>query len=85
MKVACDAVRQLGARSIHVAAPVGAPPSCRDVANVADAVVCLETPEPFFGVGQFYIDFGQTSDEEVIELLQRERESRIARGYQQAK
>jgi predicted phosphoribosyltransferase len=34
-----------------------------------DETVCVMTPEPFFGVGQWYIDFSQTSDEEVIELL----------------
>lgn len=84
MQVACAAVRELGARSIHVAAPVGAPSSCRDIANIADTVVCLETPDPFFGVGQFYTDFSQTSDEEVIELLQRAREKSESRHFQKA-
>jgi predicted phosphoribosyltransferase len=37
----------------------------------ADDVVCVETPEMFYGVGQFYRDFSQTSDEEVNELLDR--------------
>ncbi len=34
-----------------------------------DRVICLETPEPFYAVGQAYLDFVQVSDEEVIELL----------------
>jgi putative phosphoribosyl transferase len=36
-----------------------------------DDLVCLETPEPFYGVGQFYFDFSQVSDREVDELLDR--------------
>ena len=36
-----------------------------------DEVVCAATPEPFYGVGQFYEDFSQTSDEEVRDLLAR--------------
>ena len=37
----------------------------------ADSVICARTPEPFYGVGQFYRHFSQTSDNEVRELLQR--------------
>jgi putative phosphoribosyl transferase len=37
----------------------------------ADEVVCLATPEPFFAVGQWYEQFPQTSDQEVVELLER--------------
>jgi hypothetical protein len=39
--------------------------------DVADEVVCLETPRPFFAVGQFYEDFSQVSDEQVQALLDR--------------
>jgi predicted phosphoribosyltransferase len=39
-------------------------------------VVCLETPEPFFAVGQWYRDFPQTEDDEVVQLLQETRQSR---------
>jgi predicted phosphoribosyltransferase len=35
-----------------------------------DEVVCLVTPEPFYGVGQWYENFDQTSDKEVMHLLQ---------------
>jgi predicted phosphoribosyltransferase len=37
----------------------------------ADEVICLATPEPFFAIGEWYMDFSQTSDEEVRELLAR--------------
>ncbi len=40
---------------------------------MVDNVVCLESPEPFYAVGQFYQEFGQTTDDEVRELLQRAR------------
>jgi putative phosphoribosyl transferase len=36
-------------------------------------VVCLETPEPFFAVRQWYVHFTQTSDEEVVALLKEDR------------
>jgi predicted phosphoribosyltransferase len=51
--------------SIVVAVPV-APPETVDVLRAeADEVVCLETPEPFWAIGQWYEDFGQVSDDEV--------------------
>jgi predicted phosphoribosyltransferase len=39
---------------------------------MADEVVCLESPSTFRGVGQFYTDFAQVSDEEAIEYLEEE-------------
>jgi putative phosphoribosyl transferase len=38
--------------------------------KITDELLCLDTPEPFYAVGQFYQDFSQTSDNEVIEVLQ---------------
>ena len=46
----------------------------RELKREADRVVCLATPEPFYAIGEFYEDFEQTTDEEVIELLKRCRE-----------
>ena len=37
-----------------------------------DELVCLQTPENFFAVGQFFADFSQVTDEEVIALLSQE-------------
>ena len=53
-----------------VAAPVGAPESVNEISKIVDDVVVLYLPDFFAAVGQFYHDFGQTSDEEVIELLE---------------
>ena len=69
MRAAAAALRQQGAAKIIVAVPVGAPITCHEIRSVADEVVCLQTPGSFMGVGQYYEDFSQTTDEEVRELL----------------
>jgi putative phosphoribosyl transferase len=69
MKAAVQAVRARGPARIVVAVPVGAADTCRDLAAVADEVVCARTPRDFRAVGLWYRDFSQTTDEEVRELL----------------
>lgn len=69
MKAAVQAVRAHKPARIVVAVPVGAPDTCRELARVADEVVCAHTPEPFAAVGLWYVDFSQTTDDEVRELL----------------
>ena len=54
-----------------LAVPVAPEVTVRIAEEVADEVVCLESPTPFFGVGEWYRDFSQVSDEEVVALLQR--------------
>jgi predicted phosphoribosyltransferase len=66
------ALEQARARSPHqlVAATAVAPrQTLRKLAGVADEVVCLASPEPFFAVSQFFDDFSQVTDEEVIAIL----------------
>jgi putative phosphoribosyl transferase len=70
MKAALASVKNRGAASITVAVPVGAPSTIEELKKTADRVVCLNTPEFFQAIGEFYTDFSQTSDEEVIELMQ---------------
>ncbi|HEY6800477.1 MAG TPA: phosphoribosyltransferase family protein [Agromyces sp.] len=70
-RVACLVARELGAASVIVAMPVGAPDSVAELAampEVAD-VVCLLTPSGFMAVGAYYLDFAQTTDAEVQEIL----------------
>ena len=69
MRAAVAALRQEVPRSIVVAVPVAAPPTCDAFRDIADDIVCAETPEPFRAVGLWYDDFSQTTDEEVHELL----------------
>src|SRR5206468_10545728 len=71
MRAAVKALRQRGVAKIVVAAPVGAPDTCRELEQEADETICAITPEFFQAVGQYYEDFSQTSDEEVRELLSR--------------
>jgi putative phosphoribosyl transferase len=70
MHAAAEAVRTKSPASVVVAVPVGSTSAVARLAAVVDRVVCLESPASFYAVGQFYSDFGQTSDEEVRELLQ---------------
>ena len=69
MKAALASVKNRGASSITVAVPVGPPSTIEELEKMADRVVCLFTPEFFQAIGEFYRDFSQTSDEEVIGLL----------------
>jgi predicted phosphoribosyltransferase len=65
------ALRQMQPAAIVIAAPVAPQTTVNRLRREVDDVVCAEIPETFFGVGQFYADFSQVSDEEVNELLQR--------------
>jgi putative phosphoribosyl transferase len=71
MRVAVLALKQKGPAQVGVAVPVAPSDTCAELQSVADKVVCAVTPQPFLGVGQWYEDFSQTSDEEVRELLRR--------------
>ena len=71
MRAAVAALRAEGPREIVVAVPVGARETCAAMTELADDVVCLSTPEPFYAVGLWYEDFEQTEDEEVHALLER--------------
>jgi putative phosphoribosyl transferase len=70
MRAAVMAVRQQQPARVVVAVPVGASTTCQELAREADEVVCLRTPEPFVAVGLWYIDFTQTSDRDVQQLLE---------------
>lgn len=71
MRAAAAALREQKPARIVVAVPVAAPATCEQFRDEVDEVVCAATPEPFRGVGLWYEDFSQTTDEEVRELLRR--------------
>jgi predicted phosphoribosyltransferase len=71
MRAAVEALRRLGPARVVVAVPVGSPQTCEEFQEEADEAICARTPEPFFGVGRWYDDFSQTTDEEVRGLLRR--------------
>jgi len=70
MIAALHAVRARKPQKLICAVPVAPPDTLEKVAPLADETVCLEAPEMFYAVGQFYMDFPQVSDEQVMELLQ---------------
>ena len=69
MRAAAEAVKTRSPSSVVVAVPVGSASAVAKVAAIVDRVICLESPQSFYAVGQFYSDFRQTSDDEVRELL----------------
>jgi predicted phosphoribosyltransferase len=69
MRAAVEALRQEGPARLVVAVPTAAPETCQEIAALVDDMVCAITPEPFYAVGLWYDDFGQTTDEEVHDLL----------------
>ena len=71
MLAAIAALRKKAPARIGVAVPVCPPETLQEVERVADEMVTLFAPDWFRGVGQFYEDFAQTSDEEVRVLLAR--------------
>ena len=71
MRAAAQAVQAHRPARVVIAVPVGAPQTCAELAVCADEVICARMPEPFSAVGQWYLNFEQTDDAEVRELLQK--------------
>ena len=69
MRAAVAAARQMGAARVVAAAPTGSAEACGLVAHDADEVVCLDMPERFSSVGQWYQDFTQVQDADVRTLI----------------
>lgn len=69
LRVALQALRKMNPKSILVAVPVASSESLQAIQIEADEVVCLQIPQPFHSVGQWYEDFRQVSDEDVVRCL----------------
>jgi putative phosphoribosyl transferase len=70
-RAACQVARALRAARVILAAPVGPVGVAQALTGTADDVVCLDTPEAFFAIGEAYQDFAPTTDAEVVEHLER--------------
>jgi putative phosphoribosyl transferase len=68
---AINALQQMKPAKLVIAVPVAPPATCNWLRSVVDEVICISEPEQFYAVGQFYKQFSQVPDEEVIDLLQR--------------
>src|SRR6266851_4136740 len=75
MHAAVAALRKQQPSRIVVAVPVASPEACEELRSEVNETICAATPRPFQGVGRWYQDFSQTSDEEVHELLAQARAS----------
>lgn len=69
MRAALRAIRRAGPKRIVLAVPVAPAETVEELAEEADEIVCLDTPDPFFAIGAHYRDFRQVEDEEVLRLL----------------
>jgi putative phosphoribosyl transferase len=74
MRASIEALREMSPAEIVVAVPVASPDICEEFEQLANDVVCLATEQPLGAVGMWYEDFGQTTDQEVIDLLAKARE-----------
>jgi predicted phosphoribosyltransferase len=72
MIAALRAVRAQQPAKLVAAAAVASPHAVRQIAAEADEVVCVEVPEVLYSVGQFYEDFSQVSDAEVVAILRQD-------------
>ncbi|MGA1983191.1 MAG: phosphoribosyltransferase [Acidobacteriaceae bacterium] len=71
MFAAASALREMKPAMLIVAAPVAPASTCAWLRNMVDRLVCLYEPQDFYAVGQFYRNFSQVTDDEVIHLLRR--------------
>jgi len=69
MLAAIKSIKNQGAQKIIAAIPVSARDSLKKIKKEADVVVCLHSPLFFMSVGEFYKNFNQTEDKEVIKLM----------------
>ena len=69
MRAALRAVKAQGPAAVVVGVPVGSPETCRALRAEADEIVCVRMPDRFLAVGQAYVDFSPTTDEEVRAVL----------------
>lgn len=70
-KAALQAIRKRKPKELVLAVPVAPPDAVEKLRPEVDALICLETPEPFGAIGYFYRDFRQVSDREVMAILKR--------------
>ena len=80
MTAALRAARAHGPKKLIGAVAVASREAARAMLRECDAMVCLNVPADFYAVGQFFDDFGQVTDEDVVEILRREKSKVSAVG-----
>jgi putative phosphoribosyl transferase len=79
-RAACQVARAMGAAKVLLAVQVAPPGADVGMRGDADEVICLEMPGRFLAIGEWYEDFAQTSDEEVVALLRAARARQAEQG-----
>lgn len=69
MKAAIHSVKEMGATRVVVAVPVSPPDTAKEIKSLVDEFICLEVEPSFRAVGQFYEDFDEVTDDEVLQLM----------------
>jgi putative phosphoribosyl transferase len=77
IRAGAKALREMKPARIVIAVPVAPASTCKRLRDEVDELVCLHMPEMFFAIGQFYEDFSQLSDEEVIDFLRQSAQSAV--------
>ena len=72
-----EAILKNNPKEIIIAVPVAPPKTVKMLSNHVNEIICLQIPENFHGVGQFYNNFTQVRDEEVIELLKKANREKV--------
>jgi len=75
MRAAAIALKQQNPQKLVIAVPVSSAETCAEFRDKVDAIICATTPRPFYGVGMWYHDFSQTTDEEVSVLLEKSKQN----------
>jgi predicted phosphoribosyltransferase len=78
MQAAIWAAKLEKASRIVAAVPVGPADSLTELAEHADEVICLHAPPYFYAIGQFYYDFDQVTDEQVMEILKQQAHKKVS-------
>jgi putative phosphoribosyl transferase len=71
MRAAAIALKEQNPGKLIIAVPISSPDTCDEFRAEVDTIICAVTPAPFYGVGMWYQDFSQTTDDEVCELLKK--------------
>jgi putative phosphoribosyl transferase len=79
MRAALQAIRRSAPKRLVLAVPVAPPDTIATLRRDVDELVCLEAPELFFAIGQFYLDFSQLTDEEVTAILDEAHKTELSR------
>ena len=76
MKAAIETLREARTEKLVVALPVSPSDTADELRGISDEFICIETHSDFLSVGNYYQDFTQVSDEEVVDLLEQSRKEK---------